>query len=390
MNDENRGEDILKLLNSFPLKALIGTVQDFYDVAYRERETNLETAIKHCETALEILEELPPENLPDADKLADANGRLHLLLASIYLNQESQLEKAVKHYIQSRDTYHIKAWSHFESLASLGLAITLRKLRSLKEASNACEHAHEIIFSKVDTEVSPEAIKNLHAAIAQERARIQELLEEEKTLPPYEQIPPPGRQQKQFKVFDITIGREIIEKLYKKYTTISVNTLILEDYEQYATPEVVNINLTNLPGDVKEKVKVASYILKVESVNETSGIIDEVGNELQKDHLIFIKEEPSRTKLGQGKKVAVLILTRTMAGIQTCAALKIFIHGPGYDHCVLKGLTPQDQSVIVDAYDTDSKIDIYYQAYVPFVKKFTYDLAISGEVIEVIHRNELL
>jgi hypothetical protein len=96
------------------------------------------------------------------------------LVASIYLDQEIELENARKHYASSRDEFHSRQWSHLESLAHLGLAISQRKLKNLREALIACKSArdkaeHESIPDRIDT-------SHLLKAIEREGLEIQELL----------------------------------------------------------------------------------------------------------------------------------------------------------------------------------------------------------------------
>lgn len=366
MNDANRGENILRLLNGFFLKPLHETVWPLYSKAYDKRMDNPQEAITNCENGLDILERQSPSTLPDAGELADAKGRCYLLLACIYLNQEAELKKAEENFIHSREIYHTKqAWSHLESLAYLGLAITLRKSGRLTGASHECENADDSRKrSKENTEVSSQAIENLRQAIAEERTKIQELLEgEEKPPPPGEHPPQLGEGEKEFIIFDIVTGKNIIDAT--KDTT-ELNCLLLKDYQnQPLRREILDLN--NLP----EEARKADYILEVRQVNEVSG-------GLQTNDLIFIKQLMDLNKL-KGKKVAVLVVSRPN---NTCATLKIFFEYD--DHYFLRGISPRDPPIIIAKYKTKLSMNQYYQNYNPIVIKFVYDIAISGIVIGIL------
>lgn len=174
MNDGYRDEDILRLLTCFPSKSLGGGIQDLYDAACEKRLEKPEGAIEHCEDALVILEKQTPGTLYP-EELADTKGRFHVLLASVYLNEERNLKKAKEHFLRGRDAFHSRQWSHLESLACLGLAITQRKLKKLREAIAACESAQGGIEDKSipsSVDVTP-----LREAIERERSEIQESLE---------------------------------------------------------------------------------------------------------------------------------------------------------------------------------------------------------------------
>ncbi len=101
----------------------------------------------------------------------------HLLVASIYLSKGTGLREAEKHYSHSKDEFHLKQWSHLESLAHLGLAITRRRLKKYEGAIIACKSAqdsiqHKSIPSSIDT-------KKLSEAINKERLKIHNLLSQE-------------------------------------------------------------------------------------------------------------------------------------------------------------------------------------------------------------------
>lgn len=382
-NDRQRGEDILKLLRGFVSKPVIGAIQRLYDNAYEVRLEASENAIKSCEKALDILEDLSKETLPNKEEVVDSKGRVSLLIASIYLNEETELEKAAEYYRLSEEAYHEMQWSHLESLTCLGLAITLRKWGKLKEASEECE--------KADTQSKAESIerkeidiKDLQAAIDEERKRIHKLLEEE-ISPETEKTPSPDRRKLpdrlKLPVFDIQTGKKIVEK---KTSMTKFNVLSLSDYKQMGEGKDKTFDLTNFPD-----AKKAAYVLEVKKVDKTEGKVNEGDkDELQRDHLIFIAENANLTKL-KGKTVAVLIMTRTITtGIHTCATLKICV-AEEKDHCLLKGVYSGDISIVVASYNTDTKLDRYYQGFMPFTKKFAYDIAISGEVIAVIRADAL-
>jgi hypothetical protein len=367
MNDDYRGEDILELLDGFPSKPLISEIRNLYDRAYAAREERSTNAISLCEMILNILEKPPERTLRSAEKLADSKGRCHLLLATIYLNREIDFEKASEHYLNSKDAFKKMQWSHLESLAYLGLAITLRRLGRLKEASEACEDAYDksiaesIDPSKIDT-------KDLQDAIERERARIQELIQREtRPLPPAIQPPSPSRLRRRFRVFDIVAGMDIIEK----QPTTKLLPLGLKNYENHPSARYETFDLSNFPA-----AREANYVLEVGQVSETDST-------LRRNDLIFIKQEVHPEKL-EDKKVAVLVITRPRS---TCATLKFFYEYE--DHYFLRGIKPEDMPIIVVSYSTKETMARYYKEYGPFSQKYVYDVAISGEVIAVVPRSDL-
>ena len=172
------GEVILRLLDDLSPRPLVDAVKPLYDIANRERKAETKTefqgAVRACDRALSILEDLYREVLSDTEKLADSTGRCQLLLACIYLNAETELEQAVLHFRASKNTYHSMQWSHLESLACLGLAIAQRKCGRPNNAIVACECAQDSLKSvSIPNAVD---VAPLRSAIEKERSEIQELL----------------------------------------------------------------------------------------------------------------------------------------------------------------------------------------------------------------------
>lgn len=177
MSSNLKGSKILQILDSLNPDPLSEDIQDLYNAAYENMSTNPEKAIEFGHKALVALDRLSSIPLGDSNALAYANGRCHLLIASIYLDHEMNLERAEHHYLSSRNAFHSRQWSHLESLACLAQAIVLRQLKDLRKALITCKSAqdcveHESIPDKID-------ITSLRKAIEEERLKIQELLLEE-------------------------------------------------------------------------------------------------------------------------------------------------------------------------------------------------------------------
>lgn len=356
MDDELNGDYILELLKSLALEAPSQNILHLYETAYAERQSHPHEAIERCRKALAILEKSAQIPLGNSDALVYAKGLCNLLIASIYLNEKT-LERAKYYYLQSRDEFHLKQWSHLESLAYLGLAITWRKIENFREASGACEDAqyyidHESISSKINK-------TNLRAAIAQEREAIGNL-----TLPP---SPPQNKlEEKPIPIFGISMG----ERFVSRGGTTDLNLLTKADYRRYmgSTPSVGVLDLEIWP-----QAQTVDYILEID------GQVTRVDDDLGPDTWLLIREESDPQKL-KGKTVAVLVIDED----EIYASQKVFARTE--DHYFLKAISENGQSIVIGHYKTDnfSRIEEYYKEFGEIEKKLAYNVRVSGEVVEMI------
>lgn len=356
MDDEPKGDYILKLLKSLALEPPSQNIQHLYDTAYAERQSYPQEALNRCRKALAILEKSAQIPLGNSDALVYAKGLCYLLIASIYLNEKG-LERAKFYYLQSRDEFHLKQWSHLESLAYLGLAITEQKMAKFREASDACEDAQYYI----DHESIPGNINktNLRAAIAEERAAIYNL-----SLPP---SPPQNKlEEKVLPIFSISTG----ERFVNRGGTTDLNLLTKADYLRYTRN---NQPVGVLDLEMWPEARTVDYILEID------GRVTRVDNDLDQNTWLLVREESDPQRL-KGKTVAVLVIDEG----EIYASQKVFARAE--DHYFLKALSESGQSIVIGHYKTDnfSRIEEYYKNFGEIQKKLVYKVRVSGEVIETI------
>ena len=170
MAGDSKGSEILTLLDDLTSESVSEYVRDLYDRAYENRLDHVEIAVTVCEKALEKLDVSSQRHLPNLDILIYDKGRFHLLIASIYLDQERELDKAEVHYRASEAAFYTRQWNHLESLTYLGLAMTLQKMRRFEEAQEACVEAlaninYESVPSNIDTTVLRQTIEKAKGEI---------------------------------------------------------------------------------------------------------------------------------------------------------------------------------------------------------------------------------
>lgn len=368
-----RGRKILQLWEGLDPESLrrsvLGVYKDDYraefENAYCDRFNNPEKAIERSQKALTALEKSPAPALGDSNAWAYARGKFHLLIAAIQPDQE----KAEQHYLESREAFHSKQWSHLQSLACLGLAITQRKLGKNKEASEVCDSAQYLVDHQsipVNTTDLRQAIEDLRQAIKKEKLKIQEQLQLEETTPSSD------KQQVKLPLFDIVAGKDIIAK----ESTTDLNLLCRHDYRRPKSREI--LSLVDFPN-----AKFADYILEI-------GDVDETDDTLHKGDWILIDEENVLENL-HGQKVAVLIITRTKSGTKTCASIKTFFIAKTRsrtnraNHYFLKTESEKSPSIIVSHFSSPTRtIDKYYEEYKkggPVEHKIVYDIRVSGIVV---------
>jgi SOS-response transcriptional repressor LexA len=356
MDDELNGDYILELLRSLAPEAPSQNILHLYEMAYAERQNHPHQAIERCRKALAILEKSAQIPLGNSDALVYAKGLCYLLIASIYLNEET-LERAKYYYLQSRNEFHLKQWSHLESLAYLGLAITWRKMENFREASDACADAqyyidHESISGRINK-------TDLRAAITQAREAIDDL-----SLPP---SPPQDKlEEKPLPIFGISLG----ERFVSRGGTTDLNLLTKADYLRYTgnNPPVGVLDLEMWP-----QARTADYILEIDDQ------VTRVDNDLGQDIWLLVREESDPQRL-KGKTVAVLVTDE--GGVY--ASQKVFARAE--DHYFLKAISEGGQSIVIWHYRTDnfSRIEEYYKEFGEIEKKLAYNVRVSGEVVEMI------
>ncbi|MFN8458975.1 MAG: S24 family peptidase [Anaerolineae bacterium] len=359
------GYEILQLLEDVDPESFeqrhLGIYKDYaegFRSIFRKRFEDREDVITKAKKELQRLNRPSSPDLPDLNALAYVRGKLHLLLASIYLEQQD-LKEAAQHFRSSKEEFHNRQWGHLESLAYLGMDITYRKQGKYEEASQACEgarHSVDQVFerSKIKTEGLREAIK-------EEREKINE------HLSPHEMSREQGETlitEKLLSLFKISTG----DGLNTIGRTTDINLLSLKNYEQNLSgkPQKVTIDLTK-----RATAKNADYILEIdEEVKAVDG--------LKRGDWLLIDTEIYPKKL-DNKTVAVL----TREGDELYASLKTFIVAG--DHYFLKSKSKGFSSIVLIPYKSEldpAKLKRYYTMYEgKIVGKLAHEVQISGAVI---------
>ncbi|MBN1993962.1 MAG: hypothetical protein JW953_14780 [Anaerolineae bacterium] len=226
LKNKLEGVKIIRLLHSGLEEGLTLLDQGLYDIveeALFDPEKDPKTAIKICK---EKLTSLDKERLGKSE--SDINfdtcsrysiGRYHLLLASLYLNQNN-LQDAKDHFYESKDMFLAGGWFQLEALAYLGLAITQRKSDRIKDAHDACTSAERLLNNRIIPQGEHINLVALKQAIEEEKSKIQELLPG----------PPPVTQRHDKTIFDITTGAKIVAEK----AIADLNLLGYKDYDTYA------------------------------------------------------------------------------------------------------------------------------------------------------------
>jgi len=180
------GSKVLQLFNELDSESLAEHVQELYDRAYKLRLTNVEKACEHCQEGLKSLEKSSSTSFKDPNTFAYSRGKFHLLMACIYLDNETEtdLQSAEEHYSYSLDEFRSRRWSHLECVAGLGLAITQRKLGDFDEAMKICEEALDRAeHGTTESKVNPSALNEATQVIEKECSLISESLSPEIEAP---------------------------------------------------------------------------------------------------------------------------------------------------------------------------------------------------------------
>ncbi|MCB0210092.1 MAG: hypothetical protein KDJ52_12220 [Anaerolineae bacterium] len=348
MNDY-KGTEVLNLLSSLSPDPLTDDVRDLYNQAFVEKASNPGEAIKLCERALAVLREKNKSKF----KVSYAVGLCHLLIASIFLNQSKKidLEQAKESFLESKQAFQRSQHSQYASLASLGLAIVLRKLGCVAKASSACEEAQMYIDDhSPPTGVSKDELRN---AIKEERAEIQKKPElEEKLLSSSDEIILP--------IIKFSLGDKLIAA--GRRGPADLNLLSRKDFEQFRELEKVIIDLSK-----RRSARTAGYVLEIDDKVEIQS------DSLSEGDWLLIDDNPQ--KLRSGGRIAVLI-----RGLRKpIASLRIFIKDK--DHFYLKG--EGITSIVIARYkanfaDIKSAYNIYQEK---VIGKLPHDVHISGPII---------
>lgn len=346
---------------------LIEGVRQLYKTAERCVSDNPDKAIELCESALDKLEATSSRIFGDL-ATPYLRGKCHLLLASIYLNEDRDLEQAEEHYLQSRDAFASRKWLSLEGLAYLGLAITWQKSKRFEEALDVCEKAQ---FS-IQQEVMPEnvGIQMLWQAIQSEEQAIKTDREAFEASKEKITLPLSGVKEKKLPLFKMSAGRGLITSR----TTTDPNLLSRQDYERkISEPEEVVIDLTK-----RQHVQYADYLLEVDE------FIDKIDDGLNKGDWLVVRAETNPNRLNQSQ-VAVLTKNNGEMGV----SLKTFVKVR--DHYFLEAQDDNTASIAVVDYDGDiEKIRSYYKKFHrPVEIKLAYDVQISGKVIDHIPQEAL-
>lgn len=357
MGENIEGYKIIELLNStLDTERSLEDIQFLYEIATTKMSNDSDTAIRLCKQALKILQEASSKIKGDL-VIPYTRGKFHLLLASIYLNENRNLELAKKHYFESRDAFSSRKWFHLEGLAYLGLTITWRKLANLDEALEATYRAQNII----EQEAMPENIDthDLEEAIKEERRMIETLLFPDK-LPAEQER---KTTEKRLLVFHISAG----DRLIAAGGTTDLNLFSSEDYEQGTSSraEEVVLDLTKHPN-----AQSADYILEIDkNINGANG-------GLAKGDWLLIRSETNAAKLN-GRTVAVLVRDET----KIFASLKTFSKAD--DHYFLRAQSKNVPSIVVTHYKSGdiAKIESYYSGDEPVDIRRAYEVRVTGEVI---------
>ncbi|MBE7550464.1 MAG: hypothetical protein HS126_05240 [Anaerolineales bacterium] len=385
MNGNLEGSKIMDLLSDGLDRglSLVRYVRDLYIAAEERILDDPQRAIEICRDGLNALEKGPSSDSSDLDAPRYSKGKFHLLLASIYLNEDRGLQLAEENYHESKNEFGSRKWFQLEALAYLGLAISRQKLRDLDGAISACNSA----MSSVNQEGMPENIDpadliKLRRAIENENARILRLIVEgqhrltiEPPPPPILEVPlkelhegiisslpveeiqadydteeaasvvetPPT--EKILPIFNISA----VEGLIKTSEESSLNLISREDYEQKVAGifEKVVIDLTELTE--RSRIQYVDYILEI---GEGLRLNDNL-----KQRIWLPIQQKTAPKDLDGKMVIVL----EKEADEISASLKTFVKAD--DHFFLKSRNKNSASIILLHYKSNlQKIKNYYTA----------------------------
>ncbi len=352
---------------------LIEHIRDSYKKADVSMLCNPEEAIKSCKEALEKLEEKKPSILSDKEvsleEIQYSEGKFHLLLASIYLNQ-GKLRAAEENYDRSQKRFLSEL--HLQALTYLGLAITQRKLKKSEEALEICYKALESITHPsmaIPDHINTEALKQ---AIDDEVSRINK---------PSKPVVAVSHEPIRKKIFNIATG----EKIVAEKAITDLNLLGQKDYESYERRSSKKLgsdaDLEKFAHKVGVNVEEITYILEVPRGVKTDST-------LQEGDRILISEEKDSEKLNK-KKVTVLIVGNPEQDEKPYVALMTFFKAAG-DHYFLQAESKNDASFIVTRYGTSERIiKKYYEKYKrggTINHKVAFDIRISGEVKGIVRQ----
>jgi SOS-response transcriptional repressor LexA len=357
------GSQIIELLDLLDTEPLSQSAQT--RITEIKSMEDSDKTIEQCQKALKRRESSLHYNAP-YDR-----GRFHLLLASIYLNEEKRnLKLATKHFLESRDEFHSRQ-SHLEGLAELGLAITQYLLNKFEEAINTLDRADEIANRVTIYRVDEIALTKLDQTIKKEHKKVSaKLLAEEES----DSKRVSDDAEKKLLVFDISVGEHCIGT----GGTIDLNLLSLDDYKRNAldTAQAVIID-----PQKRKNIRRADYILKIDKK------VDRVIDDLKHGDWLLIQSKENPRELN-GRKVAVFLRTTPEDDGGSCASLKIFSHAG--DHYFLKAQN-KSASIVITHYQSGdtSKIESYYKGHDNIETRLAFDVRVSGEVIDKISQESI-
>lgn len=381
------GSEILRLLNNGldPKLSVPIDVRQQFEAAEERRLRDPKKASDICSKMLNRLEQGPTSDSSDPETPRYVKGKFNLLLGSIYLNEDKNLEQAEKHFRESRNEF-VK-WFQLGALALVGLAIAQRKLNKLEEAMSSCNSARGSVNQAdiMPDLIPPAALEALSQLIENESATIRGLIsavqaetpeqpplsDETPEPPPFStETPEPtplsaeeAELEARVPLFKISTGDGVIAA----GGTTELNMLGFEDYEQNSveSAEWVIVDLG------KRKFRDPSYILEIDD-----GVKPEPG--LGKGDWLLIREEKEPKRPGS-KTIAILRTTNN----ETYVGLRTFHRAE--DHCFLKAKSASNPSIILGNYKSDlSKITKYYAIDGQRVEgKFVYEVQVIGYVYRI-------
>lgn len=368
----SEGSDIIFLLNNGLDRglSLVKYVQGLYRDAEDSMLSDPVRATELCRKALGGLEKGTSSESSDLDALRYSRGKFHLLLASIYLNEDRDSELAKKHFLESKNEFGSRKWFQLEALAYLGLAIARRKLKDLDGARDTSNNAIRSVSQEAIPEsVNRTALEALRRAIENENSMILSLIFQ------LQIDPEPPKEVKQLPLFNISAG----ERLFGIGGKTGLKVLSLEDYERQTSSgsQVVVIDLIKRPSAIK-----ADYVLSV------NGNVEHDSDSLGEGDWLLIQGEHNLKHL-EGSMVVVLSRNHTAENdIKTQATLNIF--SQAQDHYFLEAQGQGSKSIVIAHYASDlSKINEYYANDRTVEIKRAYDVRISGVVIDHIPRESI-
>lgn len=372
------GSKILSLLDrGFEPALLLETLQATYPHVRYLALRQPEEAARLCQAAIDQLD--PVRYLGrlssaafSSDSLAGlmqprySRGLFHLLLASIKLNQGLDFRQVEEHYLIGRDEFLASGQFFYLALADLGQAIALRQRGELEDARDVCWRAHDLL--QHESRPGPATLA-LRQAVEEEVTRLEAQMVIETLLP--------AGKKAVLNVFNVGTGA----RLAAQRGNAGLHFFSRKDYEAAEPPprQAFSFELERLASQTGVDIGAVTYILEIPPGFSTDG-------SLQPGDWVLIAGEVEPERLHH-KRVVVLeddILR---------ASLKTFFN-EAHDHFFLKAAHEAGTSFVVENYGASAEaIEKYYQKYKksgPVEYRAAYEVCLSGLVVGIIRRGELL